>query len=122
MAVAVFVVDEHDIDLYPDADAAALNIEGYDAHGFEYFGADGTVYDAIVDGPKWGPVRLHRTQETRLDELIQLLRSEAERRGIRLPPDTPDVPEAIWAAVLVAEKAVRSSRRAPQRWRKRPTD
>lgn len=61
--VAVFVVDGHDIDLYPNAGEAAREIEGYDAHALDYVGADGTVFEAIVDGPEWGPVTLHRTQD-----------------------------------------------------------
>ena len=56
MGVAVFVIDGHDIDLYPDAEDAAREIEGYDAASLDYFGADGTVYMATVEGPEWGPV------------------------------------------------------------------
>jgi hypothetical protein len=122
MGIAVFVVDGHDINLYPDADAAALSVEGYDAMRLDYLGADGTVYEAIVEGPQWGPVRLHRTQETRLDELIHLLWAEAEYRGLRLPPETPGVPETIWTALLAAQENLRTSRRARRRWWTRPAD
>ncbi len=38
MGVPVFVVDGHDIDLYPDAKAAALEVEGYDAMSLDYLG------------------------------------------------------------------------------------
>lgn len=116
MRVAVFVVDGHDIDLYPDAEGAAREIEGYDAMGLDYFGADGTVYKATVDGPEWGPVSLHRTQDIRLDDLVRLLRAEAAYRGLPLPPGHPDDPEAIWKAVLAAQQARRRPRRA---WLKR---
>ncbi len=98
MGIAVFVVDGHDIDLYPDAEAAALEVEGYDAMTFDYFGADGTVYHANVEGPESGPVRLHPSRETRLEHLVQLLRAEAQYRGLPLPPETPDSPEAISGA------------------------
>ncbi len=77
MGAAAFVVDGHDIDLYPDAEGAARAIEGYDATSLEYFGADGTVYAATVEGPEWGPVTLLGTQENRLAYLSNLLRSEA---------------------------------------------
>jgi len=79
MRVAVFVVDGHDIELYPDAEAAALDVEGYDATDLDYLGADGTVYEATVEGPEWGPVRLHRTRENRLEHLVRLLRTAAAR-------------------------------------------
>jgi hypothetical protein len=97
MRAAVFVVDGHDIELYPDAETAALDVEGYDATDLEYLGADGTVYEATVEGAEWGPVRLHRTQESRLEDLIRLLRTEAESRGVSLPPDSPDDPERYGA-------------------------
>ena len=38
---------------YPDAEVAAREIEGYDAKAFGYLGADGTVYEATVDGTEW---------------------------------------------------------------------
>lgn len=104
MRKAVFVVDGHDIELYPDAEAAALDVEGYDATSLEYLGADGTVYEATVEGPEWGPVRLHRTQENRLEDLVRLLRTEAEARGLALPPGTPDDAEAIWGALRAAQQ------------------
>jgi hypothetical protein len=46
--VAVFVIDGHDIELYPDAEGAAWEIEGHDATNLDYFGADGTVYRATT--------------------------------------------------------------------------
>jgi hypothetical protein len=104
MRVAVFVVDGHDIELYPDAEGAARVIEGYDAMGLDYYGADGTVYKATVEGPEWGPVTLHRTQDNRLDDLVMLLRTEAEDRGLSLPPGTPDDPETIWGALVAARQ------------------
>ena len=119
---AVFVMDGHDIDLYPDADTAALNVEGYDAASLDYVGADGVVYEATVEGHKWGPVRLHRTQATRFDELVRLLRDGAEHRGLRLPPGTPDVPEVIWTALLAAEEERRIERGARRRWWKRAAE
>jgi hypothetical protein len=122
--VAVFVIDGHDIDLYPDAEGAAREIEGYDAENLDYFGADGNVYRATVEGPKWGPVTLHRTDDNRLDELIRLLRSEADSRGLSLPPETPNDPETIWGALLVAQQkqlALHRSRRGPS-WKPRPKD
>lgn len=103
MGVAVFVVDGHDIDLYPDAQAAALEVEGYDAMSLDYWGADGTVFKATVEGPEWGPVTLHPTQDNRLTHLVQLLRAEAESRGFPLPLEMPDAPEALWGALLAAQ-------------------
>ena len=119
---AVFVIDGHDIDLYPDAEGAAREIEGYNAKSLEYFGADGTVYRATVEGPEWGAVTLHRTDINRLDELILLLRDEAESRGLSLPPGTPDEPEAIWGALLVAQQEHLVKRRSERRrwWMRRP--
>lgn len=105
MGVAIFVIDGHDIELYRDAEAAALGIEGYDAKGLDYSGADGTVYEAIVEGPTWGPVSLHPTQENRLAYLVELLRAESRHRGLRLPPRLLDGPEAVWRALLVAQSA-----------------
>ena len=77
------MIEGHDIDLYPDAKGAAREIEGYDAETLDYIGADGTVYRATVEGPEWGPVTLHRTHDNRLDELIHVLRAEAESRGLQ---------------------------------------
>jgi len=119
MRVAVFVIDGHDIDLYPDAEGAAREIEGYDAVSLDYFGADGTVYMATVEGSEWGPVTLHRTQDNRLDDLVQLLRAEAEDRGLSLPPETPDDPETIWGALLAAQHEKQGRRRSRRRWWKR---
>lgn len=112
MGVAVFVVDGHDIDLYPDAEGAARAIEGYDATSLEYFGADGTVYAATVEGPEWGPVTLLATQENRLAYLSNLLRSEAADRGLSLPPETPDDPESIWGALIAAQHEEQGSPRS----------
>ena len=116
----MFVVDGHDIELYPDAEGAAREIEGYDAMSLDYLGADGTVYKATVEGPEWGPITLHRTQDNRLDDLIRLLRAEAEDRGLSLPPGTPDDPEAIWGALLAAQQEQREgARRSRRPWWKR---
>lgn len=116
MGVAIFVVAGHDIELYPDAEAAALEVEGYDAMSLDYLGADGTVYNATVEGPEWGAVTLHPTQENRLADLVQLLRAESQHRGLRLSPGTADSPEAIWDALLAAQRKIRRPRR---RWRTR---
>jgi hypothetical protein len=119
--VPVFVIDGHDIDLYPDAERAAREIEGYDAQTLDYVGADGIVYKATVDGLEWGPVTLHRTRENRLGDLIQLLRSEAAARGLSLPPDVPDDPHAIWTALLAMQDEQLAQRRAKRRpWWRRP--
>lgn len=122
MRVAVFVVDGHDIELYSDAEGAAREIEGYDAMSLDYFGADGTVYAATVEGPEWGPVTLHRTQDNRLDELIRLVRAEAEYRGVSLPAATPDDPEAIWGALLAEQQKQHAERRRSRHrwWKRRP--
>lgn len=112
----MFVIDGHDIDLYPDVEGAAREIEGHDAQTLDYVGADGTVYKAIVEGPAWGPVTLHRTDANRLQELIRLLRDEAESRGLSLPSGTPDEPEAIWGALLVAQEEHLAKRRSEHRW------
>ena len=119
MRVAVFVIDGHDIDLYPDAEGAAREIEGYGATSLDYFGGDGTVYIATVEGPEWGPVTLHPTQDNRLDDLVRLLRTEAEDRGLSLPPETPDDPEAIWGALLASQEEQLGRRRSRRRWWKR---
>ena len=119
MRVAVFVIDGHDIDLYPDAERGAREIEGYDAASLDYFGADGTVYVPTIEGPEWGPVTLHRTQDNRLHDLLQLLRAEAEDRGLSLPPETPDDPETIWGALLAAQHERQGRRRSRNRWWKR---
>lgn len=103
MDVAVFVVDGHDINLYPDAEAPAIEVEGYDALSLNYLGADGTVYKAAVEGPEWGPVTLHPTDENRLAYLVQLLRAEAQARGLPLRPEVPNAPVAIWGALLAAQ-------------------
>ena len=119
--VAVFVIEGHDINLYPDAEGAAREIEGYDAFRLDYFGADGTVYRASVEGPEWGPVTLHRTEENRFADLVRLLRSEAENRGLSLPTDLPDDPETIWGALLTEQEkqiALLRSQRRPW-WRRR---
>ena len=119
MRVAVFVIDGHDIDLYPDAEGAAREVEGYDAMRLDYFGADGTVYTATVEGPEWGPVTLHPTQDNRLADLVRLLRAEAEGRGLSLPPGIPDDPEAIWGALLAAQQEQQDTRHSRRRWLKR---
>jgi hypothetical protein len=111
MGAAVFVIDGHDIELYPDAQRAAREIEGYDATRHDYFGADGTVYVATVEGREWGPVTLHRTEGNRLDDLIRLLRAEAADRGLSLPSTTPDDPETIWGALLAAQEEQQGRRR-----------
>jgi hypothetical protein len=119
--VAVFVIEGHDIDMYPDAEGAAREIEGYDALRLDYFGADGTVYRASVEGPEWGPVTLHRAEENRFADLVRLLRSEAENRGLSLPTNLPDDPETIWGALLTAQEeqiALLRSQRRPW-WRRR---
>lgn len=136
MGAAVFVVEGRYIELYPDAEAAAAGTEGYDAMDLDFLGADGTVYEATVEGPLWGPVRLHRTQENRLADLISLLRSEAAARAVPLPPGIPDHPEEIWDAVLSAQQASRrpgrcrsvtreadpTTRRFPRYWYRRFAD
>jgi len=105
--VGVFVIEGHDIELYPDVQSAAREIEGYDATSLDYFGADGAVYVATVEGSEWGPVTLHRTQDNRLDALIRLLRSEAAHRGLSLPTETPDDPAAIWEVLPIAQQGQR---------------
>lgn len=119
MSAAVFVIDGHDIDAYPDAEGAAREIEGYDALSLAYFGADGTVYEATVEGPDWGPVTLHATQEKRLDDLVRLLRNEALHRGLSLPPAIPDDPDAIWLALISGQQEQPESRRPGRQWWKR---
>src|SRR4051812_34947787 len=106
--------------MYPDAESAALEVEGYDAHALGYLGADGTVYKATAEGPGWGPVTLHPTQENRLSDLVRLLRAEADHRHLTLPPETPDESEAIWDALLAAQGKKLARRRSEQgRWRQR---
>lgn len=109
--VAVFVIDGHDIDIYTDAKRAAREIEGYDASTCDYIGADGTVYEATVEGAEWGHVRLHPTDANRLEELVQILRDEADARNLPLPHDTPNDAEAIWNALLVAQRDRSEKRR-----------
>lgn len=109
---AVFVIDGHDIELCPDVDSAAEQIEGYDAMRLEYFGTDGTVYAATVQGAEWGPVTLHATERNRLGDLIRLLRAEALHRGLSLPSTTPDDPAAIWDALNDAQRHQREEQRS----------
>ena len=95
-------MDPHDISYsfrFESPRAAAASVEGYDAHDLEYFGADGTVYRATVEGPKWGTVTLHPTPETRLDELLARLGQLAEWQGTALPFDLPRDPEQVWARI-----------------------
>lgn len=106
----MFVVDGHDIDMYPNVESAASSVEGYDAKRPDFLGADGTVYEATVEGPEWGPVRLRETDENQLGDLVRLLRGEAAARAVPLPKFKDD-PEAIWSAVLAAERATRRPRR-----------
>ncbi len=114
---AVFVMEDHDIELYADVEAAARELEGYAAQILDYVGADGTVYMATVEGPEWGPVTLHPTQDNRLDDLVRLLRSEAEHRGLSLPPGTPAEPVAIWRALEAAQHEQQQERRRSRgRW------
>lgn len=95
-----------------------MQIEGYDAAHMEYFGVDGTVYRASVEGPEWGPVTLHPTEENRREALINLLRSEADDRGLGLPADTPDDPDAIWGALLARQQQEREMRQPHHLWEK----
>jgi hypothetical protein len=101
--VPVFVMEGHDIVLYPSAEEAADSVEGFDAFDLEYFGTDGTVYTATVEGPAWGPVTLHPA-ENRLDELVARLRAEASSRRLPLPEGLPDDPQQIWDAVIAGER------------------
>jgi len=71
-ALAIYVVDGHDITLYPSPEDAAAAIEGYDAAELDYLGIDGSVWRATVQGPEWGPVTLHRTDESRPDLVEQV--------------------------------------------------
>jgi hypothetical protein len=69
---AIYVIDGHDITLYSSPEAAASDIEDYDAHDLDYLGVDGTVWKATVAGPAWGPVTLHPTDEQRPDLVARL--------------------------------------------------
>jgi hypothetical protein len=69
---AIYVIDGNDIALYPSPEAAATDIEGYDADDLDYLGVDGTVWKATVAGPKWGPITLHSTDERRHDPVNRL--------------------------------------------------
>lgn len=111
--VPVFRIEGHDIELYPDAESAAVETEGYDAPALDFIGADGTVYEAVVEGPQWGPVSLRDTGRNCLPDLVALLRAEAAARSVPIPADHPDHPLAIWQVVLNAELAQRRPRR---RW------
>lgn len=112
----VFVIDGHDIELYPDAASAATEAEGYDAPTLDFIGADGTVYEAGIEGPEWGPASLHDSGRNHLTEPVDLLRAEATLRAVSLPGDLPDEPTAIWEVVMEAQRARRTPRR---RWCKR---
>ena len=95
-------MDPHDISYsfrFESLAAAAASVEGYDAHDLEYFGADGIVYRATVQGPEWGPVTLHPTRENRLDELLARLGRLAEWQGTVLPSDLPRDPEQVWVRI-----------------------
>jgi hypothetical protein len=63
----IYAIDGYDITLYPSPEAAASDIEGYDAPGLDYLGVDGSIWKATVIGPKWGRVVLEVTDERRPD-------------------------------------------------------
>lgn len=109
----VFVVEGHDIELYPDPASAAAHVEGYDAPTLDFIGADGTVYEAVVEGPEWGPVALRDSGRNDLTELVALLRTVATFRSVALPADLPDERTAIWEIILEHQHARRTPRR---RW------
>lgn len=111
--VPVFVIDGRDIELYPDAESAAAEVEGHDAIQLEFIGADGTVYEGVVEGPEWGPVSLRDTGRNGLPDLTRRLRAEAAARSVTLSAEVRDEPTAIWQVVLDAELAQRKPRR---RW------
>ena len=67
---------------------------------------------ATLKGPERGPVTLHPTKDNRLDDLVRLLRTEPEDRGLSLPPETPDDPKAIWGALLTGAQEQQGRRRA----------
>jgi hypothetical protein len=69
---AIYVIDGNDITLYPSPEAAASDIEGYDALDLDYVGLDGTVWTARVEGPKWGPVTSHQIDDRPPDLVAQL--------------------------------------------------
>jgi hypothetical protein len=106
-------VDERDIELYSDAEAAAASVEGYDTQINTYWGVDGAVYAATVEGPEWGPVHLHPTGENQLSELLALLRAVAHERSMSLTPGISDDPTKIWSEV------VRAERQRARRWKLR---
>ena len=58
---------------------------------------------------------MHPTQDTRLPDLLRLLRAEADHRDLPLPPETPDDPGAIWGALLAAQQARLEARRSQRR-------
>lgn len=93
---------------FESAETAALGVEGYDAHDLDYFGGDGTVYRATVGPPRWGPVTLHPTTETRLDDLIGRLRRLAEWHEMVLPSDLPSDPGRIWDYIGAHKRPMRS--------------
>lgn len=111
--VPVFVIDGRDIELYLDAESAAAEVEGYDALQLEFIGADGTIYEGVVEGPEWGPVSLRDTGRNGLPDLTRRLRAEAAARSVTLSAEVRDEPTAIWQVVLDAELAQRKPRR---RW------
>jgi hypothetical protein len=65
--LVIYVIDGYDIRPFASPEDAAADIEGYDAADQDYLGADGSVWRATVEGPKWGPVTLHRTSDRRPD-------------------------------------------------------
>jgi hypothetical protein len=109
--VPVFVIDGHDIELYPDGASAAAEIEGYDAPNLGFIGGDGTVYEAFVEGPEWGPFNLRDTERNGLPDLVKVLRAEAGARSVSLSADFPDKPTVIRQVVLDAQLAQRTPRR-----------
>ena len=72
IAPAIYVIEGHDITLYPSPEDAAATIEGFDAADLDYLGIDGSVWRATVEGPEWGPVSLHRAEESRPDLVARL--------------------------------------------------
>jgi hypothetical protein len=71
-SVGIYVIDGGDIRLFANPVDAAASIEGYDAADLDYLGTDGSVWQASVEGPEWGPVTLHRTADSRPDLVTRL--------------------------------------------------
>jgi hypothetical protein len=107
---AIFVFDGGDLSVYPTIAAAAAGSEIYDVSVLSYFGDDGTVLQATVDGYR---VWLTPTTERRPDELRERLRAYLEHHAVGFDPALADDLVSAARALLDVSQETRSLKRFP---------